>query len=106
MERGVVGTKDTAIKLGGILVFFLYSTKMRITDDLYGKVVLTLVEQARYIKLATHEGTLDTTQVLTIQIDIGLPVDAIEVEPLLIATQVIAYLELITIPEVGTEEGF
>ena len=57
------------------------------------------MQQTGYIEFATHKGTLDTAQTLSVQINVSFPVDTIEVEPLLLAINTL-YVELLTVPEV------
>ena len=102
MESRIISTKQSTIQLSGVAVLLLHGTKILIAFNLYSQIVFTLAEQSCDIKLTTHKGTLDTAQSLSVQIHGSLPVDAIEVEPLLLAIDTL-HIKLLTVPEVRTE---
>ena len=103
MKSRIVGSKDATIKLRRILVLLLDCPEMLITNHFHCQIVFTFLEQARHIKLATHEGTTDTTQLLAVQEYVGLPVNAVEVQPLL-TFRFYRHIKFIAIPEIRAEE--
>ena len=103
MKSRIIGSKDTTIKLRRILVLLLDCPEMLITNHFHRQIVLTLLEQARHIEFSTHEGTIDTPQLVAVQEDVGLPVNAVEVQPLL-TFWFYRDIKFIAIPEIRAEE--
>ena len=104
MERGVVRTENTAIEVCALLVLFLDGTDMRVLYNFYGQHIRTFLHAVRHIESAADESTFQTTYLLSVQIDIGFPVDAVEVQKYTVALERGRYLELIAVPEVRVEE--
>ena len=75
---------------------------MLIADDFHSQIILTFLQNSCHIKFTSHKGSLNATKALPIQENIRLPVDTIEIQPLLPIFDGL-YLKLITIPEVATE---
>ena len=104
MESGVVGPEQSAVELCGVLVFLLYGGEMFIADDFHGQAVGALSEQSRHIEPAPHEGAVNAAQTLSVEEHARLPVDTVEVEPLLRSVGQVGDLKLVTVPEIGAEE--
>ena len=79
MERRIIRTQDTAIEVGVLLIFLLDRTNMLVLHDLDSYDILSLFHLVGHVKDTADESTLDLAQLLAIQIDVGLPVDTIEI---------------------------
>ena len=104
MERRIVGTEDTTVEVRALLVLFLDSTDVIILDDFDGDHILARRYDIRYVEDAPDEGAIDASQLLTVQIDIGFPVDAVEIQEDPVFLEVGRHLELVAVPEVRIEE--
>ena len=104
MECRVVGSKDTAIEVGALLVLLLDGSDVQVLDDLDGNDVLARHDYVGHVELSTDEGTLNTADLLAVDEDIRLPVDTIEVKEQPILLESFRQVELVAIPEIGVEE--
>ena len=77
---------------------------MIIPNDLYSHHILARSDNIRHVELTPHKGSFDTTQFLSVQIDIRFPVDAVEIQEQAILLESFGYFKLVAIPEVGPEE--
>ena len=104
MERGIVGTEQSAVEVGGLFVLQFGGTRVGTFLNFNRQHVHALAQVARHVGLATHEGTLDAVHLLPVEPDVGLPVDAIEAEEHALPLHLAGHAELAAIPEVAVEE--
>jgi hypothetical protein len=62
------------------------------------------MKERGYIEAAAHESAVDAAEFLSVQVDLGLPVDAVEVEPDVPAIAQPGTEKLVAIPEVSAEK--
>ena len=106
MERGVVGSEQTTIVIGGLFVFELRATGVGTLLYLYSHHIYSIAQIASDVGLATHEGTFDAVHLLSVEPDVRFPVDAVEVQEHPLSLHLIRHAELTAIPEVTVEERF
>ena len=106
MERGIVGSEQTTIVIGGLFVFELRATGVGTLLYLYGQHIHSIAQIASDVGLATHEGTFDAVHLLSVEPDVRLPVDAVEVQEHTLSLHLVGHAELTAIPEVAVEERF
>ena len=104
MECRVVGTEDTTVKVGIVRVFLFDGTDVGILDNLNSQYVCTLDDGVSHIVHTTDKGTLNAAEFLAVEVDVGLPVDAVEVEEQTLTLKALGQSELVAIPEVRVEE--
>ena len=100
MEGGVVGAEDTAVKVGVVRVFLLDGTDVGILYDLNGQDICALDDGICHIVHTTDEGSLDAAEFLAVKVDVGLPVDTVEVKEQTLTLEALGHCKLIAIPEV------
>ena len=106
MEGRIVRSQDTSVEVRALFVLLLDGTDMLVLDDFHRQYIRALLQEIRHVKLATDEGTLQASGFLSVQVDIGLPVDAVKVQRHTITLEALRHFEFIAIPEVGVEVGF
>ena len=106
MERGIIGSEQTTIVIGGLLVLEFRATRMGTLLYLYSQHIHSIAQIASDVGLATHEGTFDAVRLLSVEPDVRLPVDAVEVQEHTLSLHLVGYAELTAIPEVTIEERF
>ncbi len=107
MERWIIRTEDSAVLIRTHSVLFLDSSNVYILDDLNRQDVLsTTFHKIRHIKLSVHESTFNATDLLSVQKDIGFPIDTVEIEEQTSAIERSRNGESSAIPEVGIEKRF
>ncbi len=81
MEGGVVATERTAIHRGK--GFVLCAARVRIEDNADGKRIgrVRMDITAVTSKRPRAKRAADAAEVMPVQIDLGLPVNAVEIEP-------------------------
>ena len=104
VERGIVGTEESAIIVGGLFVLQFGGTRVGTFLNLYRQHVHAVAQVARHVGLAAHEGALDAVHLLAVEPDVGLPVDAVEAEEHALPLHLAGHAELAAIPEVAVEE--
>ena len=77
---------------------------MLILDDLHRDNVLTWYDPVCNVKYTSDKRSLDTADLVTVQIYIRFPVDTIEIQEQTILLESFGYLKLIPIPEIRVEE--
>ena len=106
MERRIVITQDSPIKIGIHLILFLDSTWMLILHNLHGQHVLARHEQFTDVDSSTNKRPFHAIYLLSIEVDVSLPIDAIKVQEHMFAQHYLGNAERATIPKVGIEERF
>ena len=106
MESRVVRSQDASVEVRALLVLFLDGADVFVLDDFHGQYVLAFLQEVRHVKLPADEGTFQASGFLSVQVDIGFPVDAVEVQRHAIALEALRHFKLVAVPEVGVEEGF
>ncbi len=63
------------------------------------------MNERSYVEPPPHESTIDASDVVPVEVDLGFPVDSVEIEPHAFAGNLLRRCEkLIAIPEIGAEE--
>ena len=106
VESGVVRSQDTAVEVRALLVLLLDGADMLVLDDFYRQYVCAFLQEIGHVKLPADEGAFHASGFLSVQVDIGFPVDAVEVQRHAIALEALRHFKLVAVPEVGVEEGF
>ena len=106
MECRIVGSQDTSVEVGVLFIFFLHRTDVCVLYNLYGQYVLAGNDVLGYIVHAADKGTFHQTKLGTVQVDVGFPVDTVEVQEQAFLLEAFGHFEFIAIPEVGVEERF
>ena len=105
MIGGVVGPQSTAVG-AAVLVGLLFTAPWSsVLFDSHGEgIVLTRTQFAGYVEAAPHESAFHAADALSIQEDLGFPVNALEVEPRHLSRSQGGCAELGAVPEVRVEE--
>ena len=104
MERRIVGTEHTAVEVGCLLVFEFRTTRIRAFFNLHRQHVHTLVQITCHIGFSTHKRTFDAVDFLSVEPNVGLPVDAVEIQENTLSSHLLRHSELATIPEIAVEK--
>ena len=104
VEGGVVAAERAAVDGAAGLIF--RAAGVGIGDDADSEGVgCAGMDEGGGVEAAAHHAAVDAPEVLAIEIDFGLPVDAVEVEPEVVAGCERGPDEFVAIPEVAAEEG-
>ena len=106
MKSRIVRPQDSSIKVGVELVFLLHCTRMLGLDNLYSQHVFALSEQVRNLCFTAYECPFYAIDALSIQIDVGFPVNAIKIKKYSLPYHLFRQEECSAIPKVGIEERF
>ena len=105
MEGRIVGSQDTAVKVGTLFVLFLDCTDMTVFYNLYGQYVLAGHNAICDIHFTTDKCTFNVTKLFAVKIDMSFPVDAVEIEENPFFDERFGYFKLISVPEAGIEKS-
>ena len=105
VERGVVGAQRAAVFIGALEVLFFDAAGSGVLQDAHGEGALAAGRKfAGDIETRAGEGAFHAAEFLAVEVDIGLPVDAGEIQPHLLPGAGRGRRELVAIPEIGVEE--
>ena len=103
---GIVGAERAAVLSPSLDGLLLRAPGRRVLLDPHRQgIELPRLDQAGHVEPATHEAALDAPQLLAVQVDLGLPVHAVEIQEAALPRRRGRGLELGPIPEVRIEEG-
>ena len=105
MERRVVVAQYAAVEVGVLAVLLLHRAGVCVFHYLHRqRVVAVEVEQAGHITLRACEGALYAVYLLAVEVDVCLPVYAVEVEEDVSSLHVLRHAEGCAIPEIAVKE--
>ena len=105
VEGWVISTQLTTIEVGILEIFLLHHAEVGILDDMHLELVGTRLQLPGHVDARADKGTIDSANLLTIQEDIRLPVDTIEVKiGMLVLVGRWLMVDGSTIPEIRVEE--
>ena len=105
VEGWVISTQLTTIEVGILEIFLLHHAEVGILDDMHLELVGTWLQLLGHVDARADKGTVDSANLLTIQEDIRLPVDTIEVKiGMLVPVGRWLMVDGSTIPEIRVEE--
>ena len=103
---GIVGAQRASVLPPSLDGLLLHAPGRRVLLDPHRQgVELPGLDQAGHVEPAAHEAALDTPHLLAVQVDLGLPVHAVEIQEAPLPRRCGLGLELGPIPEVRIEEG-
>src|ERR1019366_5326262 len=106
VKGGIIRAESAAVLIGAHHGGFLDAAGRGGFEDAHSDGVFAAGEQLRgHIEAAADEGALDAAEFFAVEEDFGFPIDAVEVEPDLLAGKRGRGGELVAIPEVGLEKG-
>ena len=91
VESRVVRSQDTAVEVRALLVLLLDGADMLVLDDFYRQYVCAFLQEIGHVKLPADEGAFHASGFLSVQVDIGFPVDAVEVQRHAIALEALRH---------------
>ena len=102
---GVVGSERAAVLIGTLESLLPDAARRGVLEDAHGQGVgCAGMEAGGNVETSAHESAIDAAQEFPVEVDVGLPVDAVEVEPEMAAGANRGSDELGAVPEVGPEE--
>ena len=105
VEGRVISTQLTTVEVGILKILLFYNAEVGILDNVHLQLVGTWLQLPGHVDARTDKGTVDTSYLLTIQKDICLPVDTIEVKiGMLVSVGRRLMVDGSTIPEIRVEE--
>src|ERR1035437_4123774 len=103
MESGVISSQFSPIGISTNSILFCWKSRCIIFYNAYGKYIFTAGNKHfGNIEFATDESAVDTSEIMTIQVNFRFPVDAIKIEVHLF-TFVRRRCEYITMPKISIE---
>ena len=80
VEGWVISTQLTTIEVGILEILLFHHAEVGILDDMHLELVGTRLQLLGHVDTRADKGTFDPANLLTIEEDIRLPIDTIEVE--------------------------
>src|ERR1035437_551951 len=106
MESGGISSQFSPIGISTNSLLFCWKSRRIIFYNAYGKYIFTAGNKhTGNIEFATDESAADTSEIMTIQVNLRFPVDAIKIEVHLFTFVRSRRCEYITIPKVRIEIG-
>ena len=103
MEGRVVGAENTAVSVGSDRRLLLDDARVGVAMDEHRKSVL-LRNDVRHVEAAPVESAVDASHELSVEEDVSLPVDAVEIEYESAALEALRQGERVAVPEITVEE--
>src|SRR5665811_1919704 len=104
MKGGIIGSQLSPIRIGAVPVLFGWKTGYIVFNNFYCQYIFTTWNKyIRNIKFPPDKCAINASQIMTIQVNFCLPVDAIKIEVHLFAFVRSGCCKYITIPEIGIE---
>ena len=104
VEGRIVGTENAAVEVGRLLVFQFCTARIRAFLNLHRQHVHAVVQIARHVGFSAQESPLDAVDFPSVQPNICLPIDAVEIQENALSAHLLRHSELASIPEIAVEK--